>query len=103
PNTPGPDSLAPPLVRAMQRPFDQSAVAERQVPLAEPSDQAVVMARDEDRDADLIEEPEQLHDLDRQRRVEVAGRLVGDQHRWLVHDRARDADALLLAAGQGDR
>ena len=34
------------------------------------------------------------------RRVEVAGRLVGQQQRRLVDQRARDGDALLLAARQ---
>ncbi len=33
-------------------------------------------------------------------RVEIAGRLVGQQHPRAVGDRARDGDALLLAAGQ---
>ena len=33
-------------------------------------------------------------------RIEVAGRLVGEQHARRVGDRARDRDALLLAAGQ---
>ena len=34
------------------------------------------------------------------RRVEVAGGLVGEQHRRLGHQRAGDGDALLLAAGE---
>ena len=34
------------------------------------------------------------------RRVEVAGRLVGEEQRRLGDDRARDRDALLLAAGE---
>jgi hypothetical protein len=32
--------------------------------------------------------------------VEVAGRLVGQQQRGPVHQRARDGHALLLAAGE---
>jgi hypothetical protein len=32
--------------------------------------------------------------------VEVAGRLVGEDQRWLVGERAGDGDALLLAARQ---
>ena len=32
--------------------------------------------------------------------VEVAGRLVGQQQRRVVDERARDRDALLLAAGE---
>ena len=34
------------------------------------------------------------------RRVEIAGRLVGEQHVRLGDERARNGDALLLAAGQ---
>ena len=33
-------------------------------------------------------------------RVEVTGRLVGEQDRRVVHQRARDGDALALTAGQ---
>ena len=47
--------------------------------------------------------PNRRHDLGRQLRIEIAGRLVGDQHRRLGDDRARDADALLLAGRQRDR
>ena len=43
---------------------------------------------------------EEGHDLDAGLRVEVAGRLVGQQDRRIVHERARDRDALALAAGQ---
>ena len=43
---------------------------------------------------------EDLHHLDAGAGVEVAGRLVGEQDRRLGHQRARDRDALLLAARQ---
>ena len=33
-------------------------------------------------------------------RIEISGRLVGEQHPRRIGDRARDGDALLLAAGQ---
>ena len=36
-------------------------------------------------------------------RIEIAGRLVGENHRRLVRERARDRDALLLAAGERRR
>ena len=61
------------------------------------------MARDQHRDADFVEALEDVHDLERQVRVEVAGRFVGDQQRRLADDRARDADALLFAGRQLDR
>ncbi len=45
-----------------------------------------------------VEPAYDLHDLGRGLRVEIAGRLVGEQDRGLVDQRARDRDALLLAA-----
>ena len=41
---------------------------------------------------------DQLHDLDRGLRIERGGRLVGEHEIGLLHQRARDADALALAA-----
>ena len=62
----------------------------------------VGLVRDEhDGDAALDVEPlEDAHHLDAGARIEVAGRLVGKQQRRVVHQRPRDRDALLLAAGQ---
>jgi hypothetical protein len=45
-----------------------------------------------------IECGEQVHDVAAGRRVEVAGRLVGEQYLRAGNDRPRDRDALLLAA-----
>src|SRR5437867_889605 len=45
-----------------------------------------------------VEPVEQLEDLLGRLAVEVAGGLVGEQHRGVAHDRARDRHALLLAA-----
>ncbi len=54
-----------------------------------------------DRDAlRAVELLEHLQDLDGGAAVEVAGRLVGEDQRRPVHQRARDGDALLLAARQ---
>lgn len=47
-----------------------------------------------------VDAGEQLHDVDRGPRVEVAGRLIGEQHLRPVHQGAGDRDALLLTAGQ---
>ena len=60
----------------------------------------VGLVRDEhDGDAALAVQPlEDAHDLDAGARVEVAGRLVGEEQRRLVDERARDGDALLLSA-----
>src|SRR5471030_1751208 len=60
------------------------------------------LVRDEhDRDAALVLEPlEDVHHLDARAAVEIAGWLVGEENRRVVEQRARDRDALLLAAGQ---
>src|SRR5688572_28037819 len=60
-------------------------------------EQVNVVGRHQDRDADRIESLEQVHHLEREVRVEVACRLVGDEHRGLRDHRAGDADALLLS------
>ena len=43
---------------------------------------------------------EEREDLEARARVEVAGGLVGEEHRRARDERARDRDALLLAAGE---
>src|SRR6266498_2242211 len=46
----------------------------------------VVFVRDEnDRQSLLIQVLEDLHDLDRRSAVEVSGRLVGEEDRWMIH------------------
>lgn len=47
-----------------------------------------------------VDPVQELHDADGGLRVEVAGRLVGDQQGGPVDEGAGDGDALLLAAGQ---
>jgi hypothetical protein len=48
----------------------------------------------------LAQHSEQVENLRRRLRVEVAGRFVGDDQRRVGDDRPGDADPLLLAAGQ---
>ena len=52
-----------------------------------------------DRLASGRERREKIEHRVRRSRVEVAGRLVGDDQRRIVRERAGDRDALLLAAG----
>src|SRR4029077_17944680 len=52
---------------------------------------------------DILEAPEQSHHLERQVRIEIARRLIGDQERGLADHGAGDADALLLADGELER
>src|SRR5690349_24389854 len=53
-----------------------------------------------DRRAFVIQLLEQLHDLTTLTRVQIAGGLVGENDFWFCNDRTRDADQLLLAAGE---
>ena len=63
-------------------------------------DRAVVGHEHERRAVRGIEVEQELDHARAGRRVEVAGRLVGEQHGGPRHEGARDRDALLLAAGE---
>ena len=63
-------------------------------------DHRLVVGGDDHRRPGAVDAVEQLHDPDRGLGVEVAGRLVGQQQRRVVDERARDRHALLLAAGE---
>src|SRR5262245_10770344 len=66
-------------------------------------DELEIVSGDQQRDADLVEASEQLHDLEGEIGVEVAGGLVRDDHLRPTGHRAGDADSLLLARRQSDR
>ena len=85
------------------RRLHQVAVVERDGAAAHVPHQFAVVRGDEHRRAAGVDVAEQVHDLERQIRVEVARRLVGQDERRLVDERARDRDALLLAARQLQR
>ena len=50
--------------------------------------------------AAFMETREQRHDLDAGLRIEIPGGFIGEQNRWIVHQRSRNGDALALTAGQ---
>jgi hypothetical protein len=56
------------------------------------------MCCNQDGDAELIDLPEQLHDLPADERIEVSGWLIGNEQLRVANDGARDCGALLLAA-----
>src|SRR5438132_6121299 len=60
----------------------------------------ILMRDNDDRVAMVVQVAEEVEDLAAGLRVEVAGRLVGQQQRRLVHQRAGDGDALALSSGQ---
>src|SRR5690606_556473 len=68
-----------------------------------PSNQRQVVGGNQHGDANTGKILEQVHDLRRQRRVEITGRFVSEQQRRLVDHGAGNADALLFTAGQHDR
>ena len=78
-------------------------VIERQRAAADAANQLAVVRRDDDGRAARVDLAKQIHDLERQIRIEVAGRLVGEDDRRIVDQRAGDGDALLLAAGELQR
>ena len=77
---------------------DDDALLERDHAPAHLVDHLAVVRGHEDGRAGAVDAVEELHDPDRGVGVEVAGRLVADEERRVVHERARDRDALLLAA-----
>ena len=67
------------------------------------ADQPDVVGRDDHGRAQPVERREQMEQPLRHLRIDIAGRLVGDQQVGPVDHRARDRDALLLAARQRRR
>src|SRR5690606_1905285 len=74
------------------------AILEKQPWMLEARQQGLAVGRHHDRRAETVELFEQVHDAHADRLVDIAGRLVRQQQAWLVDHRARDGDALLLAA-----
>ena len=78
--------------------LNDSPVAQRDRQIGDRGDLGIVGDEDERRLAGAVNLQEQVDDMSARRAVEVAGRLVGQQDRRVVRERARDGDALLLAA-----
>src|SRR5688572_5351648 len=77
-----------------------AAVLECDHPASAGADQIAIVRRQEDRRSAQIGLGEDLDDLRRQIRIEIAGRLVGYEDERIVDQRAGDGDPLLLAARQ---
>ena len=75
-----------------------AAVAQRDGHVGERGQLGIVRHQHDRRLARAIDLEQQLDDLAAGLAVEVAGRLVGEEERRIVGERARDGDALLLAA-----
>ena len=92
--------------RRAHRPRAQSATirpASRRSAACRSAPPARLVRRDQHRRAARRRAGDQVHDLEGELGVEVAGRLVGEQDLGLVHERARERDALLLAARERER
>ena len=70
---------------------------------ADAPDQLAIVRGDEHGRSARVDLAEQVHDVERQIGVEVAGGLVGQHERRIVDQRARDRNALLLAARELER
>src|SRR5436305_8525517 len=93
-----PWSLRRSLVSSAPLVARETAVLELDHPLAHLVDHLAVVRDHQDRRAAAVDPVEELHDPDRRVGVEVAGRLVAHEERWMVDERARDRDALLFSA-----
>ena len=77
---------------------DRAAVAKHQPRVGQRGELGIVRHQHQRGAAGAPDVEQQVHDVAAGRRVEVAGRLVGQHDRRIVGERARDRDALLLAA-----
>ena len=86
--------------RGVRAALDDAAVAQRDDLVGQRRELGVVRDEHERPAAVAVDRHEQLDDLAAGGAVEIARRLVGQQDRRIVGERARDRDALLLAARQ---
>lgn len=63
-------------------------------------DHHLVVRREQDRGAEIVDALQNFDNIVRIDGIEIAGRLIGDQHIGLIDERARNRNALLLAAGE---
>src|SRR5215212_2238257 len=86
----GPPNLVP----------DHAPLFQGNDPLAHHVHHLLVVGRDEHSGADAVDPVQKLHDTYTRVRIEIAGRLVGDEYGRLGDEGSGDRDALLLAAGE---
>ena len=63
--------------------------------------QARVVRGDDDRGSARVRVRDDIHDVEREIRIQIPGRLVGQQEWWIIDERTRDCDPLLLSARKG--
>src|SRR3712207_605426 len=79
---------------------DHAAVLQGDHPFSHHINHLPVVGSDEDCGADAVDPMQKLHDADARVRVEISGRLVGDEYGRLGDEGPGDRDALLLSAGE---
>src|SRR4051794_19318088 len=89
-----------PSMRVPSDDLHDAAVIERHRPATDTADELTIVRGDDYGRPARVDFPEEVHDLEREVRIEVARRLVGKDQLRVVHERPRDRDALLLAARQ---
>src|SRR5262245_35014503 len=82
--------------RSLSSHLDDAALVERDGAPADQPYEFTVVCGDEHGRSTRVDFAEQVHDLERQVRIEVSGRLIGDEQRRIVHQSSSDRDALLL-------
>ena len=87
------------LADSSQSHLHQAAVAGAEHPVGIPRD-ILLVGHDQHREPAAVQLLELDHDLHARARVEIAGRLVGQDHDRIVDERAGNGYPLLLAAGQ---
>src|SRR5262245_19080100 len=80
--------------------FDDATLIKCDRPPANQANQLAVMGRDDDGRSTGIDFTKQVHDFERQIRIEISGRFVREYERGIVDERPGDRDALLLSAGE---
>ena len=82
---------------------DLAAVEPEHLGALDAGEQMEIVGGDDHRGAELVQRIEQMEQPVRHFRIDIAGRLVGDQQFGPADHGAGDGDALLLAARQGRR
>ena len=73
-------------------------MVERDGPAAHALNHLAIVRGHDDGGASCVDLAKEIHDVERQIGVQVAGGLVRQHELWIVDERARDGDPLLLAA-----
>ena len=80
----------------------EAALSKTEYAVAEVAEEFEIVGDHHNRHPKLLEAFEQTHYFPRQHRIQIAGRLIGQQDRWPVNYRAGNPDALLFPTRKRD-